>query len=416
VAGLTLTYCLNPVIIFYCSNGMSEASFYLAASVFLLGVVQWFKEGGARSLILMSLGLAATMAIREEAVFLVPLVAILVSFREASLARRAKIAVLVALPGYFVLTLWCLANWVIMGNPLFWFDSGSGLPPATAAWLPKHITLLSASGYSLGYLWSFVPALFIVVPLLVLVVRPRRRRWELAAILGATAVIPGLVTLLLANHGTWGDPRYYATGTIYATILLGFAAREVVSAPRLAPLTKQGLCLVLVCLGALDAANGTRNDITPSRTAVEGESVAFRAAFGLPAANGTCKSKCQEGRIAPWQEFDQYIDPYLARGQVIMVDTTNAFAGPLFSKYPANWVIPSDEDFQSLAENFAGQFQWLLISPATVLDLETEEMDQALGSTDGGHWATGRNFGSPVGQLYRWVPIHGLGLGRAGAK
>lgn len=46
VAGLALTYCLNPVVIFYCANGMSEASFYLAASVFLLGIIQWYKEGG----------------------------------------------------------------------------------------------------------------------------------------------------------------------------------------------------------------------------------------------------------------------------------------------------------------------------------------------------------------------------------
>ena len=87
VAGLTLTYCFNPVMIFYCANGMSEASFYLSASVFLLGIVLWFKEGGSRSLVVMSLGLAAAMAIREEAIFLVPLVAVLVAFGERGWAR-----------------------------------------------------------------------------------------------------------------------------------------------------------------------------------------------------------------------------------------------------------------------------------------------------------------------------------------
>ena len=72
VAGLTLTYCLNPIIIFYCGNGMSEASFYLAASVFMLGVVWWYQETSPLSLILMSMGLAASMAIREEALAFVP--------------------------------------------------------------------------------------------------------------------------------------------------------------------------------------------------------------------------------------------------------------------------------------------------------------------------------------------------------
>ena len=313
-------------------------------------------------------------------------------------------AILIALPGLFVFALWTMANWLIMGNPLFWFESGSSLPGPNAPWLPKHLTLASATGYSVGYLWAFVPALFIVVPLLFLVVRSRSRRWEIVAVLGATAVIPGLVTLLLASRQTWGDPRYYATTTIYATVFLGLAAREVVSSPRLNHLFKRALCVALVCLGALDAASGTRSDINPERTQVEGESAAFRAAFGLPPLAGVCQSKCQSGRVAPWENFDDYIDPHLSRGQVIMVDTTNAFAGPLFSRYPTQWIIPSDRDFQSLAENFSGQFQWLLITPAAVADVETDEMEQALGSTDGGHWMPAKKFGSAVGQLYRWVP------------
>jgi hypothetical protein len=354
VAGLTLTYCLNPVVIFYCANGMSEASFYLAASVFLLGIVQWYKEGGPRSLILMSMGLGATMAIREEAVFLVPLVGVLVGLGERGWARKAKLATLVALPGLFVFALWTFANWLIMGNPLFWFESGSGLPPNDAPWLPKHASLASATGYSLGFLWGFVPALFIVVPLLILVVRTRRGRWELTAILGATAVIPGLVTLLVASRQTWGDPRYYATTTIYATVLLAYAAREVVRRPRLSRFTKRALCVALVGLGALDAVSGTYSDSNPRRTLVEQESIAFRAALGLPSPG----VGSQQFSLPAWQRFDNYIDPHLSRGQLIMIDTGVAFEGPLLSRDPGHWVIPSDRDFQSLAENFSGQFQW----------------------------------------------------------
>ena len=281
VAGLTLTYCFNPVMIFYCANGMSEASFYLSASVFLLGIVLWFKEGGSRSLVVMSLGLAAAMAIREEAIFLVPLVAVLVAFGERGWARRVKLATLVALPGLFVLALWTMANWLIMGSPLYWLGAGASGPPANAPWLPPHITIVSATVYSLGYIWSFQPALFMVVPLIFLLVRSRRRRWEAGAVLGASAVIPGLVTLLLLSRGTWADPRYYATGTIYASVLLGFAAREVLNRRRLGLFAKRAFCVALVGLGALDAVSGTLNDINPKRTMVEEESVAFRAALGL---------------------------------------------------------------------------------------------------------------------------------------
>lgn len=407
VAGLTLTYCLNPVVIFYCANGMSEASFYLAASVFLLGIAQWFKEGGSRSLIVMSLGLGATMAIREEAVFLVPLVAVLVGLGEIGWARKAKLATLVALPGLFVFALWSFANWLIMGNPLFWFESGSGLPPADAPWLPKHASLASATGYSLGYLWGFVPALFIVVPLLILVVRTRRRRWELTAILGATAVIPGLVTLLVASRQTWGDPRYYATTTIYATVLLAYAAREVVRRPGLSRFTKRALCVALVGLGALDAVSGTYSDSNPKRTLVEQESIAFRAVLGLPSPG----VGSQQFSLPAWQRFDSYIDPRLSRGQLIMIDTGVAFEGPLLSRDPSHWVIPSDRDFQSLAENFSGQFQWLLDTPSSKPDAQTPEISQALASTNGGHWKAAKDFGSVIGQLYRWVPVSSSSTG-----
>ena len=171
------------------------------------------------------------------------------------------------------------------------------------------MTLAAAIAYSLSYLRAFVPALFVVVPVLFLFARSRSRRWELLSVLGATAVVPGLITLLLASKPTYGDPRYYASTTIYATVLLGFAAREVVIRRRLSAFVKGALCVALVALGALDAASGTRNDINPSRTQVESEYVAFRAAFGL--APG-CTSYCPPGRILPWQEFDDYIDPFLA--------------------------------------------------------------------------------------------------------
>jgi hypothetical protein len=403
VAGLTLTYCLNPVIIFYCANGMSEASFYLAVSVFLLGIVQFFKEGGPRSLIVLSLGLAATMAIREEAVVIVPVVSALVAFRERGWVRRVKMAALVAFPGIFVFALWTFANWLIMGNPLFWLQSGSGPAPHNAAWLPKSLTLTTATVYSLGYLWAFVPALFVVVPLLFLVVRSRTRRWELTAVLGATAVIPCIVTATLPL-GSWGDPRYYASDTIFATAFLGLAAREVLSRPRLGHFTRQALCATLVVLGALDAVSGTRNDINPKRTGVENESLAFRAAFGLSPPGVKCQSLCVES----WHDFDNYIGPNLSRDQVIMVDTGVAFEGPLFSSYPKQWIIPSDRDFQSLAENFSGQFQWLLISPTSKPDAQTPEMYQALESTNGGRWKPVKDFGSNIGQLYRWVPDRAL--------
>lgn len=402
VAGLTLTYAFNPVMIFYAGNGMSEASFYLSAAVFLLGIVWWYQDGGMRSLILISMGLAASMTIREEALALVPLVGALVSFRERSWRRRAKVATIVALPGVFVFGLWTFANWVIMGNPLFWYQAlkAEASPPGNAAWLPGHRTLVTGLRYAAGYSWAFVPALFIVVPLLVLLVRSRRPRfWELATIVGAAAVFPGQVAFLMAERSTWGDPRYFASLTIFASVILGLAAREVVTARRLAPSAKRAISVALVCLGVFNALAGTLNDLNPKTTPVESESVAFRAAFGLPQ-----HGEDHEPIIVAWHEFDQYIDPQLAKGQLIMVDTGTAFPAVLFSRYPRQWVIPSDRDFQKLADNAAGQFQWLLLTPSLITTTSTLEVNEALSSTEGGHWRKVRYFGTTIGELYNWAP------------
>jgi hypothetical protein len=406
VAGLTATYGLSPVVIFYAGNGMSEASFYLAASVFLLGVVWWYQEGGARPLILISMGLAASIAIRYEGVGLVPLVAVLAAFRERTWSRRAKVATLVAAPGIFVFALWTFANWLIMGNPLFWYQGQAedGTSPVNAAWLPLHRTLISGALYSARYSWAFVPGLLIVLPLLFLVVLPRRRRfWELATIVGAAAIFPGEIALLIPLRKTWADPRYFAAMTIFATVVLAFAAREVLQARALSRTALRVLCLALVGLGAFNALSGTFNDLNPKTSPIEGESIAFRAAFGLSQRGIDTTDNYFAPPTIQWHGFDNYIDPYLGKGQVIIVDTGQSFAAPLFSTYPKQWIVPSNIDFQSVAENFSGQCQWLLQTQGRIATSSSQGIAQALSSTDGGHWDKWKYFGPMVGQLYRWV-------------
>jgi hypothetical protein len=351
------------------------------------------------------MGLAASMAIREEALALVPLVAALVAFRERAWTRRAKVATLVALPGVFVFALWTLANWLIMGNPVFWYEQlkAQAVPPVNAPWLPAHKTLVSGIAYAASYSWAFVPTLLVVLPLLLIVVRSRRRRfWELATIAGGASVFPGQVAVLVYANKSWGDTRYLAALIIFGTVILGFAAREVARARGLGLLARRSIVAALVCCGALNAVSGTLNDLNPKRTQVEGESVAFRAAFGLPATSNTYQPP-----ILAWRAFDRFIDPHLAEGQLIMVDTLAAFPAPLFSRYPKGWVIPSDVDFQKLAENFSGQFQWLLQTPSRIVSPTAGEIDEALSSTDGGHWRNVKNFGT-IGELYRWVPDNRL--------
>ena len=304
-------------------------------------------------------------------------------------------------PGAFVFALWTFANWLIMGNPLFWYQGLNieAAPPGNAAWLPAHRTLVNGIMYAAGYSWAFVPGLIVVLPLLVLVVMSRRRRfWEVATIVSAAAVFPGQVAVLLAEGKSWGDPRYFASLTIFATVTLGLAAREVAAARRLPLPVGRAFSLVLVCLAAADAVSGTYNDINPKTTPVESESVAFRAALGLSKPNNAVTA------VVAWHRFDVYMDRYLSKGQLIMIDTGTAFPAVLFSRYPAQWVIPSDRDFQKLADNFSGQFQWLLSTPTRVTYSATIEIAQALSSTVGGHWQAEKDFGPTIGELYRWVP------------
>jgi hypothetical protein len=205
---------------------------------------------------------------------------------------------------------------------------------------------------------------------------------------------------------TWGDARYFASLSIFAIVVLAIAAGEVARAKSLSRDVRRILLLAIVCLAGLDAASATFNDINPKTTAVESEFVAFRAAFGLGLPPGAAAA-WQRPSVVTWHRFDSYIDPYLAKGQVIMVDTDTAFAAPLFSTRPRQWMINSDIDFQRLADNFSGQFQWLLSLPSAVAITATLEIGQALSSTDGGHWVKAKYFGPSVGELYHWVPERG---------
>jgi len=192
---------------------------------------------------------------------------------------------------------------------------------------------------------------------------------------GAAAVFPGQVAATMSENKSWETPLLRLThGLCHRNPRVGGARSNSHALGRRA--CSPGYMSVIGLPAALNAASGTLNDLNPRTTPVEDESRAFRAAFGLPQA----KIVYAAVPIVEWTGFDSYIDPYLSKGQLIMVDTSTAFPARFFRGTREDGSF-QHRDYQALSENFSGQFQWLLQSP-TAADAQTAEINQALGSTD----------------------------------
>ena len=143
-ARLTVTalFALNPMIIFFAANGMSEALYLFALVAATRYLLRWVRQDDARSLAFAAISLGLGYLARNEttgAAFLALVVVFAVSYRRAPAARRTRQRLLsaatdaVLLIGPFAVSFvgWAVASYVITRQPFQQFQGNSVLVKAT---------------------------------------------------------------------------------------------------------------------------------------------------------------------------------------------------------------------------------------------------------------------------------------------
>ena len=220
---------VNPMILYYAGNGMSESLSLFLLSFSLYAFLRWHLERTVGTLVLASVAVTLAALARYET--LLSALVLGVAVGGALIRRRASREELEGgLTTFFVpiaygVGLWIFFNWLILGDPLFWLHSTvtqTFVGTKTHIVAPSNLAFLASVSRTLTLTWQLFPATFIVAAALFVAFVWRR---DLIALLLAVLVLVNPVTTALLAAGTHTDKPFELRYNLRAlpVVLIGLA-------------------------------------------------------------------------------------------------------------------------------------------------------------------------------------------------
>ncbi|MGA9871724.1 MAG: glycosyltransferase family 39 protein, partial [Rhodococcus sp. (in: high G+C Gram-positive bacteria)] len=224
---ITAVFALNPMIVFYGANGMSEAVFLFCTCWAVRRLIRWVHTDDVHDLIVTGIALALAYLTRYDAVvaiagaaFLVAGVTLLRRGRGEwkAMRRRAILdAVLVAGPGFIAFAVWSATSWLITGELFAQLSSSYG-----------NAAILEQSGGSTGSTLTnaafAIAAILVLGPLLPLllpiggVLAARRRDLEFLVAPVLFGSVLAFQALTYVSGSTFGFLRFYLCAVPLAVV------------------------------------------------------------------------------------------------------------------------------------------------------------------------------------------------------
>lgn len=354
----TAIFALNPMILLYAANGMSEALFLLFVVGTMYFFARWSRHGGYPMLIgmavLTAVGFGAryeTLALAGAGVF--ALVTVFLTTKDLEPARLEAILLTYLAPFVYAVFLWVFFNQLIMNDALFFLRSSYSNTAQTADFRETGGYLEGVVRSPLGSLQYAAARLFGVFPpfagLLAAAVLSvvLRRNWRTLGLVAFALSIPAFHLLLLYQGASFGWLRFFLysiPGSFFlAPPLLADlrrdGARALATAALLILFTASGAAAVALMVdpnvgreehALIKKVLGSDTPLPPSRTFVEDKAIA------------------------------DYVDRRLP-GQRVLIDTFTGYAIVVFSRQPAQFTITSDRDFEAAVDRPTVRADYVLV-------------------------------------------------------
>ncbi|NLU83335.1 ABC transporter [Rhodococcus sp. HNM0569] len=371
---VTAVFALNPLVLFYGANGMSEAPFVFLLCWSARRLIRWTATDDVHDLVLAGIALAIGYLARYDALAAAGSVTVLVfavTFLRSrqptrvSRLRQAFIdAVLVALPVFVAFFVWSFTSWLITGEALQQVSSSYGNSAILEQSGGGAANVLGALAFSLAETAVTGPALPVLIPLVAALAWRRRDPEPLVALVAFGSVL-AFATLTYALGSTFPFLRFYIAALPLMLVLTYqlVPARGVLTARREGPNSTprhtdggdrrplSALAAVLVvATPVVTAAFMTSATLAPQEYALE--------ALVRPGADpGSAKRADQDAILQSFRterELARYLDSLgLPDGSVVM-DTVYGFAVYTATERPETFVVPSDFDFTEILNDPAG--------------------------------------------------------------
>jgi 4-amino-4-deoxy-L-arabinose transferase-like glycosyltransferase len=225
---LTLGFGLNPMIIYYAGNGMSDALYVFCLVATTRYLMRWIRQGDLRSLVYAAIALGVAYLDRNEAVgsaVLAGAVVFAITFSRTRGTQKSRFmlaltdGVIFLTPVVTTFAAWATASDVITGQPFAQFTSQYGNTAQIAAG-NGHYTLMTRIAHdarSIEYLAPLIPVVLIVA--LVMAYRQRDARvFGPIAILGGSLAFDALGVITNSLEPWY---RYFLTSVPLEVLLVG---------------------------------------------------------------------------------------------------------------------------------------------------------------------------------------------------
>lgn len=418
-AALTAVFAINPMIVLYAANGMSEAIFLFFLVWTVRRLVRWISTDDVHDLLLAGIALAFAYLTRYDAVAAVAAAAGLVfgvtllrrgwAHRGTTVRRAVLDAVLVAGPGLIAFLVWAATSWLITGQAFAQFSSTYG----NAAILEQSG---GPSGDPLGntaYVLTAVLALGPAIPLLVPSVAGLSWRRRDAEFLVGPALFGSVLAFQAITYvagSTFGFLRFFVAAIPLATV----ACAQVLSARGAVPTRRPGAF-------ARDRVGpASPRDRTRFRRLVAAGTVALSVA-SLPVTTAVLLQPSlspqqyavghlldrdppdEAERIIASFSTERALADYLDARDLpdgsVLTDTVFGFAVVVASQRPRQFVVPSDEDFTTVLNDPAEAGVQLMLTVPNTGRGESDALNR--------RYPTVWENGSEVGRLEVEVPNDG---------
>jgi hypothetical protein len=417
---MTLIFAVNPMILLYSGNGMSEALYLFSLVATARYLARWLRDDDLRSLVYAGVALGFCYLARNEAVLPALLGAILVltvSYRRGIGVRHARTMRALTDGTIFIMPFvtgfvgWAVASDVITGQFFAQFTSqyGTAAQIAAGGGAGQRYPLggeLRLEAHALEYL---APLLVLII--VVAVVMAWRRRDPL--VLVPIAVLGGGLAFDLGGYLTnsiiWSF-RYVIATIPLEVLLVGVilaAARERAPGPpetvspsarRWRPGMLSAVGVIVAVVALVPSVPATAAGMFNPQVGVE-ELQELGYVFHQPL---TAQDRVNKQHFAAIQVISNYLaDLHLPDGDVL-IDNSSGCVPEVITTVPDPriFVIPNDRDFQrSLADPLTFDVHYILVPPPTGLNVNT-----ATNKSYPSLYGTGDGFAEEVHQF----PAYGL--------
>ncbi|MEX7472116.1 ArnT family glycosyltransferase [Mycobacterium adipatum] len=384
---ITALFALNPMIVFYGSNGMSEAPFLFFMVWAVRRLMLWMVDDDVHHLITaggVAMGLAYLT--RYDALATVAAAGVIVGVttylraRSAPRVRRMLMDMLIVSgPGVAAFLGWAAAGWLITGEAFAQFTSQYGnaaIMEQSGAVAP---TTTEAIGFAATCMMLLAPTL---LPLALWTVMQRwgRPNWQMMIVpLGMFGAVLAFQALSYAQGSTFGFLRFFIIAIPMAATLALLGVPDGALAPakrpgkyapvvaaavpvRRSPATHVAVAATLAIGIPVTVAGMTQPDYAPQEYGL--------VAVLAPDPDDVSERAATEQRIARTFGTERRIAAYLETLDLpdssVITDTVYGFGIIAASSRPKTFVIPSDPDFTEVLNDPSGHgVRYLLSVPPT---------------------------------------------------